>query len=67
MLSGARVAQPVKLSSVRLLVLAQVTISQLVTSSPTSDCLLTVWSLLGILSPPRSENKQRHILKKEKK
>ena len=37
--------------SVRLLILAQVMISQLVRLSPTLGCMLIVWSLLEILSP----------------
>ena len=36
--------------SVRLLISAQVSISQFVGSSPASGSALTVWSLLGILS-----------------
>ena len=43
---GVRVAQ----LSVRLLVLAQVTILQFVGSSPASGFVLTVLSLIGILS-----------------
>ena len=39
---------------VKLLVSAQVTISRLVGSSPTSGSVLTVQSLLGILSLPLS-------------
>ena len=40
--------------SVRLLISAQVMISQFMRSSPASGSALTVWSLLGILSPSLS-------------
>ena len=40
--------------SVRLLVSAQVAISQFVGLSPASGSMLTVWNLLGILSLPFS-------------
>ena len=36
------------------MILAQVTISRFMRSSPTSGSVLTVWSLLGVLSPPLS-------------
>ena len=51
-LRGAWVRQVVKC---RLLVSAQVTISQFVTPSPTLGSVLTVWNLLGILSHPLSD------------
>ena len=47
--------------SVRLLISAQVVISQFMSSSPMSGLVLTVWSLLGILSPSLSAPSPRSL------